>query len=177
MARVKALKRCCHCKRTLGLGEFNKCRSNKDGLRKECKECRREEREKNREKIAEQHKRYYLAHKEEHYRKSRARVMANFEATREYQRRYQQENREKVSEIQKKYRRRNGDRTRARAGLNNAIKRGEVERLTWCQLCGRNVPQKLVEAHHADYSQPLSVVWLCKSHHHQVHVWLRGKEE
>jgi hypothetical protein len=102
--------------------------------------------------------------------------MANFEAEREYQRRYRQENRDRMSEIQKKYRRQNGNKTSARSILNNAIIRGEVKRLTWCQLCGRNVPQKVVEAHHADYSQPLSVVWMCKRHHNQIHVWLRKEE-
>jgi hypothetical protein len=158
------------------LDEFNKCRPNKDGLHRACKDCRREERVRCAGRIYIQKRRYYLAHKEELYRKNRVRVMANFEAEREYQRNYRQENRERVSEIQKKYRRRNGNKTSARSILNTAIKRGEVERLTWCQLCGRNVPQNAVEAHHADYSQPLSVVWMCKKHHHQIHVWLREEE-
>lgn len=160
MARVKG-KKCCHCKRILAVGEFNKSRSNKDGLHRVCKECRREERVRCAGRIYIQKQRWYSHNKERNYLKSREWIAKNPERQLEYQRKYRENNR---------------DRTRARAGLNNAIKRGEVKRLMWCQLCGRGVHQRVVEAHHADYSQPLSVVWLCKSHHHQIHFWLRNQE-
>ena len=33
-----------------------------------------------------------------------------------------------------------------------------------CLVCGDNA-----EAHHPDYSRPFDVVWLCRSHHRQLH--------
>ena len=36
---------------------------------------------------------------------------------------------------------------------------------TPCHVCG----SLEVEAHHADYSRPLDVVWLCKKHHKELH--------
>jgi hypothetical protein len=38
-----------------------------------------------------------------------------------------------------------------------------------CEVCGRHT----VEAHHADYSQPLVVKWLCREHHTEAHVQMR----
>ena len=45
-----------------------------------------------------------------------------------------------------------------------ALKHGRLNKKP-CQICG----DPLSQAHHQDYSRPLSVVWLCKSHHAQVH--------
>ena len=36
-----------------------------------------------------------------------------------------------------------------------------------CEVCGDT---KRIEAHHADYDNPLEVVWLCRTHHRQEHV-------
>ena len=48
--------------------------------------------------------------------------------------------------------------------LNNAVRDGRVTK-TPCMVCG----DLKVEGHHADYSAPLDVVWLCKLHHTQCH--------
>ena len=37
-----------------------------------------------------------------------------------------------------------------------------------CFICGEKA-----EGHHPDYDQPLSVVWLCRSHHMQAHSLIR----
>lgn len=34
-----------------------------------------------------------------------------------------------------------------------------------CEICGK----KKVEGHHKDYSKPLKVNWLCRSHHMELH--------
>lgn len=38
-----------------------------------------------------------------------------------------------------------------------------------CLVCGASD----VQAHHWDYDQPLSVIWLCPEHHGMVHGWSR----
>lgn len=54
----------------------------------------------------------------------------------------------------------------ANVALGNAVKGGRVIPWPVCAVpscCGKP------EGHHPDYSQPLSVVWLCSEHHKQVH--------
>ena len=48
--------------------------------------------------------------------------------------------------------------TKARNTLNKAIRDGRLKRPDRCSRCGK---QGLIEAHHADYSKPLEVEWLC----------------
>lgn len=56
------------------------------------------------------------------------------------------------------------NRAKATNAVNNAVRDGRLEK--WpCQVCGN---QKSV-GHHADYDNPLGVVWLCQAHHKQVH--------
>ena len=46
-----------------------------------------------------------------------------------------------------------------------AIKRGKVK-LHPCEICGKSE----VHAHHDDYSEPLTIRWLCRKHHAQIHI-------
>ena len=55
------------------------------------------------------------------------------------------------------------ERRKARTYLHRAIKAGLVTPLP-CFICGNEA-----EAHHTNYSDYLSVVWLCKPHHKQAH--------
>jgi len=57
-------------------------------------------------------------------------------------------------------------RTRARQAVRHAIARGDLVRPKICSNCGL---EKFVEGHHADYSKPLEVVWLCKKCHYSLH--------
>ena len=55
------------------------------------------------------------------------------------------------------------ERRKARSMLSRAVQNGLVIPLP-CLMCGDKA-----EAHHPDYSTPLSVVWLCKPHHKKAH--------
>lgn len=57
---------------------------------------------------------------------------------------------------------------KARIALNQAVKRGTVERQP-CEICD----EPKTDGHHADYSKPLEVQWLCRDHHVQVHEMVR----
>ncbi len=48
-----------------------------------------------------------------------------------------------------------------RKALNNGI----IKRMP-CQECG----QADTDAHHEDYSKPLDITWLCRSHHNKRHI-------
>jgi hypothetical protein len=52
---------------------------------------------------------------------------------------------------------------KARDIVKNRIYRGKIIRQK-CILC-----DKMGEAHHEDYSKPLSIIWLCKTHHLKYH--------
>lgn len=79
---------CCTCKQEKLPENFNKNKSTKDGLHKQCKDCLRIYREVNKEKILNRVKQYYLD---------------NTEDRKEYLKRYQEENKEILKEKSKEY--------------------------------------------------------------------------
>ena len=71
---------------------------------------------------------------------------------------------EQVCEAVKKSQRKYPERAKARKMVVTALRRGDLQK-TACFTCG----ELEVEAHHADYSNPLGVIWLCRKHHEEVH--------
>jgi len=65
--------------------------------------------------------------------------------------------------IHERWKKKHPERRKAHILLGNAVRSGKVFKLP-CQECGEEA-----EAHHPDYSRPLSVVWLCPVHHRQLH--------
>lgn len=58
------------------------------------------------------------------------------------------------------------ERRRAVVATGCAIQSGKLVRQP-CEVCGKT---SYVDAHHDDYSRPLDVRWLCRSHHRQHHI-------
>lgn len=58
---------------------------------------------------------------------------------------------------------------KARWRLYRAIKRGEVVKPTHCSRCEKQTPSGRLHGHHADYSKPLDVIWVCFYCHGLVH--------
>jgi hypothetical protein len=58
------------------------------------------------------------------------------------------------------------DKRKAQYILANAVASGKVIRPFICAIC--DVPCT-PEGHHSDYSQPLSVIWMCKKCHSDLH--------
>jgi len=65
-----------------------------------------------------------------------------------------------------KERRQNRDafKVKARSFLRHSVRVGKISKLP-CQICGN----KKSQGHHEDYSKPLEVVWLCQTHHSDLH--------
>jgi hypothetical protein len=53
---------------------------------------------------------------------------------------------------------------KAKQQVRSALRNGTLTKLP-CFICGN----EKVEGHHPDYDAPLDVVWLCRSHHMQLH--------
>lgn len=63
------------------------------------------------------------------------------------------------------------DRRAAQIAVSNAVRSKKITPLPcWC--CGEKA-----EAHHADYSDQLGVMWLCPAHHKQAHALGRKLEK
>src|SRR5699024_5613933 len=146
---MSARKTCTRCGQTKGVGEFSKDRSKSDGLRPDCKTCRREYDaryyEENRERRREYNARY-RAENRERYREYAARwreenrdnpeyrerarersarwYAENRERKREYDARWYEENRERIREYDARYHEENPEISRARSARRRARKRG-----------------------------------------------------
>ena len=92
---------------------------------------------------------------------------------RESNRDYMRDHREKFRDHRKKYRENSQTKLQKRAwnDLYYAIKRGTVRRLP-CEVGGDTA-----HGHHADYSKPLEVRWLCNLHHRGEHSILNKSEK
>jgi len=58
----------------------------------------------------------------------------------------------------------NPEKYRAHSAVNNAIRSGKIKRKS-CEKCGN----EKTHAHHPNYKQPLSVIWLCAMCHQRLH--------
>lgn len=94
------------------------------------------------------------------YRNLRPTLDRNREHSRRYRLKYPKRHRQAVESWKKK----NHTKTASHSLVHRAIKDGRLVKQP-CEICG-NVD---VEAHHDDYSQPLSIRWLCKKHHGEQH--------
>src|SRR5260221_6722980 len=65
--------------------------------------------------------------------------------------------------------------TKAARKVQQAIRSGKLKRGEYCFVCGEldyvMTPKgnHFVQAHHFDYTQPLSIIWLCVHCHNMVH--------
>lgn len=101
-------------------------------------------------------KEYYEAHKETIKQRSRERL-----------KNLSQEQKQQRVERVKEFRHKNREKATAWSAVGNAILRGELEKPSYCELCG--VSGMKIHAHHEDYSKPLEVLWLCHDCHMSLH--------
>lgn len=174
-------KRCVGCHRVLVLSEFTKNAAALDGLSSRCKACQRLYRvSAGLQKPAD-----WVRKTEDKAAYHRQWRQENKDKVQEYERKKKYNPEKEARKYERKMKRLKGDsyvvgnpanrlvgmpselvkaRRRAREYARRAIARGRLVRLP-CEVCGHEVS----EAHHPDYSQPLSVVWLCQPHHKEVH--------
>lgn len=142
-----------------------------------CKECAKAYSRKYQKEHAEEYKayrkRYYQEHKEGNLKHSKEWTEKNRDKHNEYCRKWTRRNIDKVNEYQKRTRGEHPEKYRAQAIINTRIARGKLQKPNVCQVCGK---EGRVEAHHADYSKPLDVIWCCKKCHYHLDEERRQKE-
>ncbi len=142
-------KACTECETVKAIAKFHRNKRNKDGYMCICIECRFEYMSKywdnNRQRSRDNAKIYETkrCREDEDYKKKR---QGDFKARALV---WKQNNKDKI---------------RVHKRVAKAIKSGRLVRLP-CVVC--DDPKS--NGHHEDYSKPFDVIWLCRSHHVQLH--------
>jgi hypothetical protein len=136
------MKKCSICKTEKCFSKFWRRKDRKSGYSSACKDCSNEKR----------------------YKKK----IQNWEHHINVRKIWYEKNRKKQIEKQTNYNKNKADRKKiyARHQLNDAVKLGHIKRMENCQICNRKCK---TEAHHADYTKPLDVIWVCKKCHIKIH--------
>lgn len=117
------------------------------------------------EEQKEYNQEYYQRNKDSIKEQAREYRKKNKEKYSAYHKEYQQrpEERAKRVERQRLYRKKFKIKFQARRKVGTALRNGTLVKKP-CDVCGA----EKVEAHHADYTKPLEVRWLCPQHHREV---------
>lgn len=117
------------------------------------------------EEKAEYSHQYYLANRERVLERNRKWSAANKEWFAEYRSQWRRANPDKSREATYRSNRRHPEKAKARDAVKYALRVGKLVRQP-CEVCGAH---ERIHAHHEDYSKPLEVMWLCPTHHTEVH--------
>lgn len=154
---------CFKCSKRKPIRDFYKHSMTTDGHLGKCKKCTKKDTISNRRK----NKNYY-----NQYDRDRASLPHRVELRKKNYKKWQRD-----PELRKKlygrcavWRIKNKIKHAAHLLTYSAIKKGSLVKFP-CEIC-RN---KIVDAHHDDYTKPLEVRWLCKKHHAEYHKKEREK--
>jgi len=166
---------CPTCKHWKAFSEYYENLRMRDGLSSECKDCKnaysRQWYQDNKDQACAASRKWYSENRE--------RALANVKAWRKANRlrcnalheKWRKANPEHYRELdrvnKKKHRARHPDRAYARNAVTQAIQSGELTPQP-CEWPGCIVTTG-TQSHHADYSKPLEVNWLCEPHHRELH--------
>ena len=87
-------------------------------------------------------------------------------------RNYRKDHRSESREASTTWSKQNQAKRRAHRAVQQALTLGAMKRPGTCERCGKECRP---DAHHPDYSWPLSVVWVCDPCHKAIHKEIRAK--
>lgn len=156
MARTVTYK-CSQCKEHKEREAFGKDKSAARGFAYRCFDCQKAHYEANKERYKEKRLRYA-----KNYRlQNRERLAQEFRDFRKQKTKTDPEGFRKLRyRYMQKYKDNNALKTSCRMKYDSAIAMGKLVREP-CVICG----ELKTDGHHADYTKPLDVMWLCRSHH------------
>jgi len=148
------MKICFKCRKPKPLRDFYRHPRMGDGRLGKCKECAKRDVRRNRKK----RKDHYIA-----FDKQRNMLPHRVEARKHYQKTRRGKRVALGSRL--RWIAKNPEKRKAHHAANNAVRDGKLKKRP-CEVCGT---WKRVHKHHADYSKPLDVQWLCPKHHTEAH--------
>lgn len=152
---------CSKCKKEKELMCFGKHLSSKDGLKGQCKECRKVESKlrykENKEELSTYYKKRYEQNKNKILEGIKKYAMSK---RGKFMRKKRRTHRLKYDEEFKK-------KHTARKILNHRIENGSIIKPSICSKC--RISGVTIQGHHKDYSKPLDVDWLCEKCHRKLH--------
>jgi hypothetical protein len=148
-------KKCANCGEVKPLIDFYKDKREKDGRYSSCKACHRVRMKRWRSNNPEVQRELSEAWSHRHP----DRVAA-------YNKRYRERNPEVKRANVARYRGRYPEKVAAQVALRAALARGDVKKPDYCQDCSECILDPVeLHGHHADYSKPFEVEWLCRGCH------------
>lgn len=87
-------------------------------------------------------------------------------------------NRQNMREYHKthKYIRKTGEKRVAEQTVCHSVENGKIEKPCTCSMCNQTFEKQRIHGHHADYSKPLDVVWVCGMCHGKIHQEINDKK-
>src|SRR3990167_8809842 len=157
------MKTCKKCKIEKNETEFHPCKKSKSGYQARCKIClnlaRKESKNKNREE--------YLKKAREYAKREYDKNPIKFiERHKEWKKKNPEKLKEYARKAAKNQRINSPHKVKARLLVSYAV---EIGLLIKPKICSNCLKECKPEGHHADYSKPLEVVWLCKECHTKEH--------
>jgi len=149
------MKACILCSEVKPYSEYYRHSKMSDGYLGRCKECHKLEIRKVR---AERHEYYREFDRQRGMKPHRVAARKAYQKT--------PAGKAAVARAHDSYAAKNPERKAATQAVSNAVRDGRLHRPPACWHCGSC---KRIEGHHWDYSQQLSVVWLCNSCHRECH--------
>lgn len=144
------MKRCFKCLKKKSIDEFYKHSQMADGHLGKCKECAKKDAHEIRLGRIDYYREFDLMRANLPHRKELHRLTAN------------------------NHKSSHPERYHARNAVGHAIRDGKLNKPSCCTQCGRS--DKVIHAHHHDYSKPLEVEWLCIACHFALHEHLNQKQ-
>jgi hypothetical protein len=143
MSELALIQKCCAgCGHLLPVGQFSRNAGARDGLQERCKAC-------------------FSVY-------NRARYGRMGDTIRAKVRRYQQENPRAILATRLRMCASHPSQRNAYRVVEEAIRAGVLVRPDVCHGCGCGNDEHRIEAHHHDYSKPLTVLWLCTPCHRRL---------
>lgn len=150
---------CTICKLVKPLEEFNKSKKGKYGHDAQCKKCR----------YTKTGRAHFLRNKEKCYENAAKWNKNNREIINKRARDRYVEDKSPIIERDRRHK----DKIKAQHLVQCHVRRGKIIKPEICSIC--NCEPKRIEAHHADYSKPLEIIWVCSQCHHNIHKNLKDR--
>lgn len=157
---------CNNCQTKKGIKEFYKSKCSGTGRTSQCKECIKSKMRIYHHKNKEARHAYKNAWYEKNTERARRQIYEWKKENPMYMKQWHQQNKDKNNNNIKAWHKRHPHYVKCHKEYRLAVRTGKLIRPDNCMICNK---EGKIEGHHHDYSKPLTVVWVCKKCHSDIH--------